>query len=288
MMKLCLSILIFSYLLFSSSLFAQTVVEQKFIAVTVDDLLINGPDKDTDVIEEMTLQLLSKLSANKITAVGFVNERQLSTNGEDERRTEILNLWLEHGMELGNHTYSHVSMHDVPLNEYEENFLKGEVVTNKLLAKQNKKARYFRHPYLRAGESLETKKEFNKFLSEHGYTIAPVTIENSDWYFSNLYRRAKAKSDSTTMKIVVDAYLQFIKDIFVYGEMLSEKLFGRQIKHIFLFHANELNADYLDELLAIIKDRDYKFTTLEDALTDEAYKLPDNFVGKYGPIWTQR
>lgn len=288
MMKVFLSFFIFSCLLFNGGLVAQTAVEQKLIAVTVDDLLINGPGKDTDVIEEMTLQLLRKLNANKITAVGFVNERQLSTNSEDDRRTSILNLWLEHGMELGNHTYSHVSMHDVPLKEYEENILKGEVVTNKLLAKQNKKARYFRHPYLRTGESLETKKEFDKFLAEHGYTIAPVTIENSDWYFSNIYRRAKANSDSATMKIVVDSYLQFTKDVIEYGELLSEKLFRRQIKHVFLIHANELNADCIEQIAEIIKSYNYGFTTLEDALTDEAYKLPDNFVGKYGPIWTQR
>jgi peptidoglycan/xylan/chitin deacetylase (PgdA/CDA1 family) len=179
-------------------------------------------------------------------------------------------------------------MHDVPLNEYEENFLKGEVVTNKLMAKYNKKARYFRHPYLRTGESLETKKDFDKFLTAHGYTIAPVTIENSDWYFANLYRRAKTKSDSATMQLAAESYLQFTKDIIEYGEMLSQELFGRQIKHVFLIHANELNADYLDDVVKVIESYGYQFTTLEDALTDEAYKLPDNFIGKYGPVWTQR
>jgi hypothetical protein len=70
--------------------------------------------------------------------------------------------------------------------------------------------------------------------------------------------------------------------------MLSQELFGRQIKHIFLIHANELNADYLDDVVKAIKSFGYQFTTLEDALTDEAYKLPDNFLGKYGPVWTQR
>ncbi len=270
------------------SLFGQNVPQQKLMAVTVDDLLINGPDKDLETIETMTINLLNKFRKENIEAVGFVNEAKLYTNDETEKRTALLKMWLDYGMDLGNHTYSHVSMHDVSLKEYEENLLKGEVVTKKLLSGEGKSMRYFRHPYLRTGESIETKKEFNTFLTDRGYTIAPVTIENSDWYFANIYRRAIANSDSTTMKIVTEAYLQFTKDVIEYGELLSKKLFGRQIKHVFLIHANELNADCFEQVAEIIKNNDYGFTTLEDALNDEAYKLPDNFVGKYGPIWTQR
>lgn len=270
------------------SLFAQNPPQQKLMAVTVDDVLINGPDKDLETIETMTINLLNTFRSENIEAVGFVNEVKLYTNDETDKRTALLKMWLDYGMDLGNHTFSHVSMHDVSLKEYEENFLKGEVVTKKLLSGQGKSIRYFRHPYLRTGESIETKKEFDKFLADRGYTIAPVTIENSDWYFANIYRRAIANSDSTTMKIVTEAYLQFTKDVIEYGELLSEKLFGRQIKHVFLIHANELNADCFEQVAEIIKSYNYGFTTLEDALTDEAYKLPDNFVGKYGPIWTQR
>lgn len=281
----------FVFLLFffvNCVLLAQNVHNQKLVAVTIDDLLINGPDKDTDLIEDMTLLLLNKLSADKITAVGFVNERQLTTNGEEERRTQILSRWLDAGMELGNHTYSHVSMHDVPLDDYKADVLKGETISKKLSAAHNKKMEYFRHPYLRTGESIETKKEFKKFLASNGYIIAPVTIENSDYYFANLYRRAKLNSDSMTMKIAAESYLKFTREMFDYCEMLSRQLFGRQIKHVFLIHSNELNADYLEPVIEIIKSRGYEFTSLSDALTDEAYNLPDNYVGKYGPIWTQR
>lgn len=270
------------------SLFAQSAPQQKLMAVTIDDLLINGPDKDVSVIENITIKLLSKLRSENIEAVGFVNEEKLYTNNETEKRTALLKMWLEYGMDLGNHTFSHVSMHDVSLKEYEENFLKGEVVTKKLLSGEGKSIRYFRHPYLRTGESIETKKQFDNFLADRGYTIAPVTIENSDWYFANVYRRAIANSDSATMKVVAEAYLNFTKDVIEYGELLSEKLFGRQIKHVFLIHANEINADYFAKIITIIKSYQYGFTTLEDALSDKAYELPDNFTGKYGPIWTQR
>jgi peptidoglycan-N-acetylglucosamine deacetylase len=51
-------------------------------------------------------------------------------------------------------------------------------------------------------------------------------------------------------------------------------------------HANELNADYFDEL-ALMKKRGYKFISLEEALKDTAYKLPDAPSTK-GLSWLHR
>lgn len=38
----------------------------------------------------------------------------------------------------------------------------------------------------------------------------------------------------------------------------------------------------------MLKKRGYKFVALENALTDEAYKLPDTFVGRSGISWLHR
>jgi hypothetical protein len=35
-----------------------------------------------------------------------------------------------------------------------------------------------------------------------------------------------------------------------------------------------LNAEHLDELIAMVRGRGYRFVTLEQALSDDAYKLP--------------
>ncbi len=51
--------------------------------------------------EKDTRQLLRSLAANRIRAVGFVNENQLYTDGVlDEERARLLNLWLDAGHEL--------------------------------------------------------------------------------------------------------------------------------------------------------------------------------------------
>jgi len=55
-----------------------------------------------------------------------------------------------------------------------------------------------------------------------------------------------------------------------------------------LLHANFINSDYFDDIAKMLKKRGYKFITLEEALKDEAYKLPDTFNRKAGISWLHR
>ena len=55
-----------------------------------------------------------------------------------------------------------------------------------------------------------------------------------------------------------------------------------------LIHANFINSDYMDDLAKMMKKRGYKFVTLEEALRDEAYRLPDTFTKRAGISWLHR
>jgi hypothetical protein len=55
-----------------------------------------------------------------------------------------------------------------------------------------------------------------------------------------------------------------------------------------LLHANELNADYLDRLVGMLKGRGYNFIGLDQALQDPAYDRPDEYVGPRGLSWLHR
>jgi len=52
-----------------------------------------------------------------------------------------------------------------------------------------------------------------------------------------------------------------------------------------LLHANALNADYFSRLARTLSGRGYRFITLEEALRDTAYSLPDTYVGRWGISW---
>ena len=286
-MKFSKVLFILVFLLSSVALHAQKT--QRFIAVTIDDLPVVSTRSDLKNRQEITRKLLAHIKKAKVPAIGFVNEIKLYKNDKrDEAQIDLLRSWINANLELGNHTFSHVNIANVPLEKYKEEILKGEIITKELLQAKGLKMRYFRHPYLWTGLSLEIKSDLGAFLNEHNYTIAPVTIDNADYIFSRAYDLAFDKNDKKLMKEIGKAYIPYIEAKTDYWERQSVKLFGREVKQTLLLHANFINSDYFDDLAKMYKKRGYKFVTLEEALKDEAYKLPDNFVRRNGISWLHR
>lgn len=266
-----------------------TFAQNRQIAVTIDDLPVVSTRKDLKNRQEITRKLLKHITKAKVPAIGFVNENKLYDDEKrDEAQVKLLQMWLESGLELGNHTFSHLSLHDNSLEKYEAEILQGEIITKELLQAKGLKIRYFRHPFLWTGTSMQIKNDLAKFLTEHHYTIAPVTIDNADYIFSRAYDNAFDKKDKKLMKQIGEAYIPYLEAKMDYWERQSVKLFNREVKQILLLHANFINSDYFDELAKMLKKRGYKFITLEESLQDEAYKLPDNFVRRAGISWLHR
>jgi peptidoglycan/xylan/chitin deacetylase (PgdA/CDA1 family) len=270
-------------LLISQSSFSA---EQKMVAFTCDDVPHAGPNIPMSDITSSNKKLLSVLKNNQIPCIGFVNEKLIfQFPVESKQRIGILQLWLDEGFELGNHTYSHWSMMDVPLKEYEADVLRNEVASGTLMAQKGLKLRYFRHPFLITGPTLEYKEQFEKFLANHGYAVAPVTIEFLDHEYNLIYSAAKQSNDIATMERVVKEYIEFAHEKIDFFENFSQKLLGYQVKQILLFHDNELNADHIQDIINIFKDKGYAFITVAEALTDKPYQLPDKYYGPQGESW---
>jgi len=262
---------------------------QREIAVTFDDLPAVSTRRDIGTWKEITTKLLKTISSNRIPAIGFVNENKLiSDDGRDEARVALLRMWIAAGLELGNHTYSHRSLNSTQLEEFESDTIRGEETVSRLLTEKGKKLRYFRHPFLHTGRSLETKKAFESFLAVRGYTVAPVTIDNSDWVFARAYDNAPDANDDRAMKQVADAYVPYMERKIEYWERQSVALFGREVKQILLVHANSINADHFDDMVRMLRKRGYRFITLDEALKDNAYTSADTFTGAAGISWIHR
>jgi peptidoglycan/xylan/chitin deacetylase (PgdA/CDA1 family) len=267
---------------------AQQGVPAREVAITFDDLPLGGPEIPLERMRAMTAALLETLKRHQVQAVGLVNENRLYRGGEMDERVAILRSWLDAGQELGNHTFSHPSFQETPLAAYQEDVIRGETVTRQLLAEKGMKMRYFRHPFLRTGPDLQTRAAFEKFLAERGYVVAPVTVENADYVFNAIYTRAKTAGDREAMRLAGEEYARFTETAFGFWEDVAQQLLGRPMRHVLLLHANELNAEQLDRLLQMMKGRGYRFVTLERALQDEAYRLPDKHVGRMGASWLYR
>jgi len=249
----------------------------KEIAITIDDLPLNGPRFDLARLQTRTARLLSEIRGQHVPVVGFVNESLLYVPNETDARIALLEQWAAAGVELGNHTFAHVGFKDTPLSEYEDDFVRGETITRSVLLRRGEKPEYFRHPFLQMGATRELEESFEKFIAARGYRIAPVTIDILDWMFRVAYANGRARNDTVLMQKVAGEYLKFAAVKIDYCESVARELFGRPIKHILLLHANELNADNLGQLVKLLTERGYRFITLKEALTDPVYQAPDKY-----------
>lgn len=273
--------------LLSLSIFAQRV--ERTIAVTIDDLPVVVTQSDAKKREAITKKLLAHIKKAKVPAIGFVNENKLYTDGKrNDEQVELLKMWLDAGLELGNHTYSHRSADSISVEEYTQDIIRGEEITKQLLAAKGMKMRYFRHPFLQTGSDMAKKNAIYEFLSDNGYTVAPISFDNGDYIFARALDIARDKNDADLMKRVGEAYVPYMEAKLDYWERQSIKTLGRPMSHTLLLHANSINAEFFGDLAAMLKKRGYKFVSLQESLKDEAYRLPDNFTRRAGISWLHR
>jgi peptidoglycan/xylan/chitin deacetylase (PgdA/CDA1 family) len=261
---------------------------ERTVAVTIDDLptVGAGPGADLSLHQQVTRNLVGRLVELGIPAVGFVNEGKMAVQDEEDERRMLLKRWVDAGLELANHTYSHHSFSTTPLDSFKADVIRGEVVTSELMAEAGLKLRYFRHPFLQTGPDETTKAAFEEFLRTRGYTVAPVTVSNFDWVFNTAYMAAGA--DSALRHQVIQSYLDFTDRSFEWAEQFSHDLLGYELPQILLLHANPLNADHLDAVMDVINQRGYGVVTLETALKDDAYSMGDPVAAPEPMDWLHR
>src|SRR5438128_1388492 len=108
------------------------------VCVTFDDLPIAGVlTHDAASSRAITRNLLAAIAAHHVPAIGFVNESKLAgAGGVDSGRVPLLQMWIDAGLELGNHTYAHLDLHTTPLAAFERDVVRGETVTRALLERR--------------------------------------------------------------------------------------------------------------------------------------------------------
>lgn len=250
------------------------------IAITFDDLP-GIRNESAQRLREDNQRILNALTQFKVPAIGFVTEKKLTK--ETPEKTALLQAWIDQGHTLGNHTYSHPSLHKTTLEKFEQNVLKGAIVSKQLMTAEGLPYRYFRHPFLHTGETPEKRDTLNKFLRKEGYVTAPVTIDTDDYKFNQLLVKHPDKKDR-----IIQLYLEHTEKKFDFYEAASHKLFGRNIKQVWLLHHCLLNAYAMESLLKLAQERGYTFVTLDKALEDPAYNEPDHYYNHFGVSWLYR
>ncbi len=257
------------------------------VAITIDDGPVVGDTGDLGRFQRISNGLIGSLTAEKVPATIFINERQLNVPGQRDARAMVLERWLDAGFDLGNHTYSHPSLNKVPLWQYGDDVVKGEVIMRPLVERRGRTLEWFRYPFLHSGATEQVHKDVMDLLVQRGYRVAPVTVDYADYTFAGVFRNQLAAGNVEVAERIKEAYLHQVDRGFEYAEKAAVELFAYEIPQILLIHCNELNALTLRDTITRLRKRGYTFITLNEAMTDAAYDRPDTFAGP-GGSWLSR
>jgi peptidoglycan/xylan/chitin deacetylase (PgdA/CDA1 family) len=258
------------------------------VAITIDDLPYTG--RSLEEAERATEALLESLETHDAPADVFVTGERVEVGDEIEARQDLLRRWLAAGHALQNHSYSHLHYSAEEPARYFADVERGHALVASLLAdvEPGERVQFFRAPYNDLGDTADARDALVASLHERGVELAPFTVEHADYAFDALYQDAFTRGDTACAERIGRAYLAQLDTAFAFAEQLSRDTFGREIPQVFLIHANRINADYLDAMLARLRERGYAFVTLSDAVADPAYETENAYGRKWGVSWLHR
>lgn len=262
---------------------SQSVFSQKQIAITIDDV-----PNTKDYHEKNESVLVKTLDELQIPVAIFLNEGLLFKHGNLETNKNLLKQWLsKEYVTPGNHTKNHLRYSEVGFDAFTEDVLNGFLLTEQIIKKPIE-PKFFRFPYNDLGADSTQHIAIQQFLSKNGYVLTPHTTESSDWMFNVVYEHYLALNDSLSADLVGKAYVDLTLRDLAFSDSLSNHVYGRSIKHIYLCHDNPLNATFLPVILDSVIQLGYEIISLETALTDPLYKQDDVYYKKWGVSWLFR
>jgi peptidoglycan/xylan/chitin deacetylase (PgdA/CDA1 family) len=230
-------------------------------SITMDDFHWNNPVKLT--APERNQAILDALQANSIKAALFVVGRNID-NAEGK---QLLSHWDKAGHLIGNHTYSHRNYNTSEIAEYQQDILRAET----LLKEFPRFQKYFRFPMLKEGDTAAKRDGMRTFLSQHGYRVGHVSVDNSDWVIDQRLTARLKKDPAADLKPYRDFYLEHMWDRAVYYDSLAQQVLGRSVKHTVLMHFNLLNGLFLGDLIAMFKTKGWEPISAREAFTDPVF-----------------
>jgi peptidoglycan/xylan/chitin deacetylase (PgdA/CDA1 family) len=249
------------------------------LAVTMDDpnvaqAPLYGP-RDRD------LAILHALEARRLRAGLFVSG--IGVDSPDG--AALLARWSDAGHSLGNHSYSHRSLHadDMTVDDFAAELARNEA----LLAGYPAFRRRFRFPFLKEGNTAAKRDGARAALRAHGYTNGHVTIDASDWAFNTKLvdrLRQRPSADVTSFRT---AYIAHMRERANYYDALSVELLGRSVAHTMLVHHSLLNALFLGDLLDALARDGWVLIDVEESYRDPVFALsPDVLPAGESLIWS--
>jgi peptidoglycan-N-acetylglucosamine deacetylase len=239
------------------------------IAITFDDLPVHGPLPPGETRLDVASQVIAALKdAHVPPTYGFVNAVHLERQPET---IEVLRAWRAAGNPLGNHTWSHPNVNQMPLADFEANLAKDEPTLRSLMGDGD--WHWFRFPFLAEGDTPEKRAGIREYLAQHGYRIAGVTMSFADYDWNEPYARCSEKNDRKAVAWLERSYLTAADHSIEFDRTLAKELYGHDIPYVLLMHIGAFDGHMLPRLLALYRHRGFTFISLQQAETDPFYRV---------------
>ena len=239
------------------------------VALTFDDLPAAGGLFPGYARVGILTQLSNELKAAHIKgAYGFVNAVDLPGDPDTQH---ALRIWVAAGMNIGNHTWSHPSLTSHTAAAYEANIARDEPYLRQYAGRHN--WRYFRFPYLEEGDTLAKRDAIRAWLSDHGYTIAEVTLNFNDDDWGDPYGRCLAQHDQTAIGWLESSYMQNAAEFIPLERREEQLVFGHEIPNVLLLHGTAFTTLMLPSLIDLLRRQGFRFAPLPAVERDPAYAL---------------
>lgn len=280
-MKLLITLLTFAF--FQISIFAQQV------AITFDDMPCNAYPSalSQEQLYFANTQLVSIINQEKIPITAFVCGTCKGDTINFKNYNYLMRYWiLSPYVNFGNHSFSHLNYGTTGYDQFNLDLLKNMNYLKRLAPK--KRVQYFRYPFNALGIDSLSQEKMMAQLNRYQLKVAPFTIESSDYIFDAIYTSYLLKGDTANADKIAQMYIQYTLLCFDYFSQLSKNLHNRNIKHIFLGHANLLHSHYLVDLIAALKQKGYSFISFNEAMADEVYQSKNYYHQNEGISWMFR
>ncbi len=191
-------------------------------------------------------------------------------NVDNAQGASILRAWSKAGHILGNHTWDHVGYASASISP--EQFQAGILRCDDLLRSYEGFQRLFRFPQLKEGQTVERRDAMRMWMHEHGYRNGYVTIDASDWYYDARLRQRLQREPEFDVTRFRRPYLDHILDRAQYYDSLARRAVGHGIPHTLLLHYNLINSLFLGDLVAELRQQDWRVIDAGEAFADPVFR----------------
>lgn len=248
------------------------------IALSFDDLPVHGEAPAGETAAETISRIVAVLEREKITAHGFINGHWTA---EDRATSASLARWGSAGLPLGNHGWSHLSLDSITVAQFEDELLRNEPLLK--TSGNGASWSWFRFPFLHEGKDPAKRDGARQVLARHGYRIAAVTMDFSDWQWTAPYARCTASRDSAAIARLEQSYMEAARENLARSRQLAHGLYGSDVPYVLLLHVGGMTARMLPQLVKLYRGERFRFVTLDEAQSHPAYRADTEPTLPAGP-----